>query len=410
MPKKATELSVKTVEKLARVDGWHAVGGAVGLLLQVRGDQARSWILRVVVQGRRRVMGLGSYDDLSLADARRKARELRSAIANGRDPLEEKRARRQAVQEALSVLTFDEAARRYIRAKSHEWRNPKHGDQWRNTLSTYASPVIGKMRVDAIEMRHIERILEPIWVEKTETASRLRGRIESVLDWATAGGHRTGDNPARWKGALEHRLAKPGKVKKIVHHKALPIDDLHGFVADLRLREGIAARALEFLILTAARTGEVRGATWAEIDLAGATWTIPGQRMKAGKEHRVPLCQRALAILAALPRMAGTNLVFPGTRNAELSNMSLSACMRRMGVDAVPHGFRSTFRDWAAERTAYPAHVAEMALAHTIGDKVEAAYRRGDLLANRTRMMADWEHFIETPPATGNVVAMRKAG
>lgn len=410
MPRKATELSVKTVEKLSRVEGWHAVGGASGLLLQVRGDQARSWILRVVVNGRRRVMGLGSYDDLSLADARRKARELRSAIANGRDPLEEKRARRQALLEAQNVLTFDEAARRYIRAKAHEWRNPKHGDQWRNTLSTYASPVIGKMRVDAIEMRHIERILEPIWVEKTETASRLRGRIESVLDWATAGGHRTGDNPARWKGALEHRLAKPGKVKKVAHHKALPMDGMHGFVAALREREGMAARALEFLILTAARTGEVRGATWSEIDLNAATWTIPGHRMKAGKEHRVPLTRRALEILHALPRMAGTDLVFPGTKNAELSNMSLVACMRRMGVDAVPHGFRSTFRDWAAERTSYPSHVAEMALAHTIGDKVEAAYRRGDLFAKRARMMADWESFIETPPATGNVVAMRKTG
>lgn len=410
MPRKAKEIGVKAVEKLAKVEGWHPVGGVDGLMLQVRGESARSWVLRVMVHGKRRVIGLGSYSDLGLADARRIARQMRVEIAEGRDPLAERQAKREAAMEALSVLTFDEAARRYIAAKAPEWKNPKHRAQWRTSLDTYASPVIGKMRVDAIEMRHVEKVLAPIWNEKTETASRVRGRIESVLDWSAVGGHRTGDNPARWKGALEHRLAKPGKVRRVEHHKALGIDEMHDFMIALRARNGMAARALEFAILTAARSGEIRGATWDEIDLDGAVWIIPGERMKAGKEHRAPLSKRAVAVLEALPRLAGTDLVFPGNKDKPLSAMALLSVMRRMQVNAVPHGFRSTFRDWAAERTSYPAHVAEMALAHAIGDKVEAAYRRGDLFAKRTRMMADWAKFIDTPPATGNVVAMRKAG
>lgn len=407
MPKKAQELGIKAVAAKARVHGNHPVGGADGLMLQVRSEHARSWVLRAMVNGRRRVIGLGSYSDLSLADARRKAREMRAAIADGVDPVEQRQARRDAALQAMAVLTFDEAARRYIAAKGGEWKNPKHRDQWRNTLATYASPVLGKMRVDAIELRHVENVLVPIWAEKTETASRVRGRIESVLDWATAGGHRTGENPARWKGNLEHRLAAPNKTKRVKHHKALPVDEMHGFMVALAKREGMAARALAFAVLTAARSGEVRGATWNEIDLDAAVWTIPGERMKAGKEHRVPLSAAAVALLEALPRMAG-DLVFPGQSGTPLSDMTLSAVMRRMQVDAVPHGFRSTFRDWAAERTSYPQHVAEMALAHTIGDKVEAAYRRGDLFAKRTKMMADWAGFIATPPAKDNVTPIRK--
>jgi len=233
--------------------------------------------------------------------------------------------------------------------------------------------------------------------------------MESVIAWATASGYRRGDNPARWRGNLDAVLPKPGKVAKVTHHKALPIDAVHGFVTDLRTREGIAARALEFVILTATRSGEVRGATWDEIDLDGATWTVPAERMKAGKEHRVPLSARAVALLESLPRMAGSEYVFAAPRGGMLSDMTISAVMRRMEVDAVPHGFRSTFRDWCSERTAYPRDVAEMALAHAITNKVEAAYRRGDLFAKRANMMSDWAKFIDMAPASADVVQLRRA-
>ena len=259
-------------------------------------------------------------------------------------------------------------------------------------------------------LSHVVKILEPIWNTKTETATRLRGRIESVLDWATVRGFRHGENPARWKGHLDKILPKPSKVTKVEHHVALPVDDIGAFMAELRKREGVAARALEFAILTAARSGEVRGATWSEIDLDSGVWIIPGERMKAGREHRVPLSEGAIKLLQALPRFGHTDLVFVAPRGGMLSDMTMTAVMRRMEVDAVPHGFRSTFRDWAAERTAYPRDVAEMALAHTIGDKVEAAYRRGDLFEKRCRMMADWAAFCNTK-VTGDVVPInRKKG
>lgn len=402
MPRIAKMLSPKAVAALP--DGTHAVGGVDGLMLQVRNEgAAKSWVLRVRINGRRRVIGLGSYRDVSLADARRRAQAKRTAIANGEDPLAERRARRAAEMEAMNVLTFDEAARRYIAFKEVEWRNGKHRDQWRNTLATYASPVMGKVPVDQVTKDHVMRVLLPIWTTKTETATRVRGRIESVLDWAKAADMRTGDNPAQWKGNLDKLLPTPTKVARVEHHKSLPIDGMHEFMQALRKREGLAARALEFAILTAARSGEVRGATWDEIDLERAVWVIPGERMKAGKEHRVPLSPAAVELLDALPRIAG-GLVFPGTKGQPLSNMSLLAVMKRMKVDAVPHGFRSTFRDWAAERTAYPSEMAEMALAHTISDKVEAAYRRGDMFAKRARMMADWAKFIDTPAGTGEVI------
>lgn len=433
MPRKAPELSVKAVEKLAKHEGWHAVGGADGLLLQVRGEFAKSWILRVMVNGKRRVIGLGSYADLSLADARRKARGMRASIAEGNDPIEDKRARRASVLRGLAVLTFDQAAARLIAAKAPEWKNAKHRDQWRSSLATYASPVIGMMPVDQIDVRHIEGALSPIWTTKTETASRVRMRIEAVLDWATVAGHRSGDNPARWGGNLEHLLASPSKVKRKAAQPALPYAAMHRFMLELRRLPG-SARALEFLILTATRSNEVRGARWSEIDLDAATWTIPAARMKADREHVVPLPARALELLQSLPVLAGSDLVFPGTGNTELSDATLAATIKRMHaadvknggkgfvdpkqLDAggnprvvVPHGFRSTFRDWAAECTNYPREVAEMALAHTISDKTEAAYRRGDMFAKRARMMADWASFIDTPSAMGNVVPMyQKAG
>ena len=405
MPKKAKELKPVEVSRLIGRDGFWAIGGVSGLYLQIRGDSC-SWVLRVTIGNRRRDVGLGGYPDVPLAQARDKARGIRAKIEQGIDPIAERKASRTAL---VGALTFDEAAKRLIAAKSPEWANAKHATQWKATLDTYASPIIGKMPVDKIELRHIVDVLTPIWHTKTETASRVRSRMEAVLSWATATGERSGDNPARWRGNLDAGiLAAPNKIRKVKHHTALPIDALPGFVVDLRQCEGIAARALEFAILTAARSGEVRGAVWDEIDLDAKTWTIPGERMKAGRAHSVPLSPRAIALLKALPRIAGTELVFASPTGKLLSDMTLSAVMRRMEVDAVPHGFRSTFRDWASERTNYPRDVAEMALAHTIGDKVEAAYRRGDLMTKRTKMMADWAKFIEAKPKADNVVSITK--
>lgn len=407
MPRKAKELGALQVGRLTG-DGLHAVGGVPGLHLQIRGE-ARSWVLRAKVGDKRRDIGLGGVDAVTLSQAREKARTLRAKIAEGIDPVEERKAARAAL---VPVLTFKEATRRMIAARSAEWRNEKHKAQWRSTLETYAWPTIGALPVDRITVAHVVDLLEPIWTTKTETASRVRGRIESVLAWATAAQLRTGDNPARWKGNLDQLLAKPTKIRKVKHHAAMPVDAMPAFMTALRDRDGMSARALEFLALTAARSGEVRGARWSEIDLDGALWTVPAERMKAGKEHRVPLSAPAMKLLRALPRMAGTDLVFPAPRGSELSDMALSAVMRRMKVDAVPHGLRSTFRDWTAERTNYPRDVAEMALAHTIGDKVEAAYRRGELLTKRTKLMADWARFIGSPAPVDNVTPIRgrKAG
>lgn len=389
MPRKAKEIAAVRLKSLP--SGFHAVGGVAGLLLQVTPTGGRSWVLRTMIAGKRRAIGLGSFEHVGLADARKKAAELRLKIMDGIDPIEERRQTR--ARPTVKVLSFEEAASRLIEAKRPEWKNVKHAEQWAATLKTYASPVIGRTPVNQVALTHILDILSPIWTTKTETASRVRSRLESVLAWATVSGYRTGDNPARWKGNLDALLAKPGKVKRVVHHAALPVEAIPQFITQLRSRPGTAARALEFAILTAARSGEVRGATWSEID--GDVWIVPATRMKAGKEHRVPLAPAAVAILATLPRMAGSEYVFPSPTGKQLSDMSISAVMRRMEANAVPHGFRSTFRDWCSEHTAYPRDVAEMALAHTIGNKVEAAYRRGDLFNKRRAMMIDWANHIE---------------
>ncbi len=408
MPRKAKELSALEVGRL-KAPGRYPVGGVAGLCLKVTPTGARSWVLRVMVAGKRRDAGLGGYPDVPLAQAREKAREARDKIERGVDPIAERAAAHSALMASRGAeTTFEEAARRFIEAKSPEWGNAKHAAQWGATLETYAFPVIGKLQVRDVTLAHIVKILEPIWTKKTETATRVRGRIESVLDWATVRGYRHGDNPARWRGHLDKVLPKPTKVSKVEHHSALPVAAVGAFVVELRKREGMAARALEFAILTAARSGEVRGATWPEIDLANRVWTIPGERMKAGREHRVPLSDAAADLLEKLPRFPGTDVVFVAPRGGVLSDMSLTAVMRRMEVDAVPHGFRSTFRDWAAEHTNYPREVAEMALAHTITDKVEAAYRRGDLFEKRRRMMDDWAKFCSTVQQAGAVVPINK--
>lgn len=408
MPKKAEELSALEVGRLVK-PGRYPVGGVAGLCLKVAPSGARSWVLRVVIAGKRRDAGLGGYPDVTLALAREKARRARDDIERGIDPIAQR-------AEALSTMiaargaetTFEEAAFKFIEAKSQEWANAKHAAQWRATLETYAFPVVGKMQVRDVTLAHVVKILEPIWTTKTETASRVRGRIESVLDWATVRGYRHGDNPARWKGHLDKVLAKPSRVAKVTHHKAVAVDAIGSFMTDLKKREGVAARALEFVILTAARSGEVRGALWSEIDLNAGVWTIPADRMKAKREHRVPLSERAIKLLGALAKGKPDDLVFPAPRGGVLSDMSLTAVLRRMEMDATAHGFRSTFRDWAAEHTNYPHHVAEMALAHAIGDKVEKAYRRGDLFEKRRRMMADWAAFCDTVQPAGSVVPINR--
>ncbi|RRQ22959.1 site-specific integrase [Thiohalobacter thiocyanaticus] len=400
-------MSAIQVKQLAR-PGLRPVGGVAGLCLQITPSGARSWVLRATVGSKRRDIGLGGYPDVTLAQAREKAREMREQIREGVDPVLQRKAARDALIAAQSkVITFDEAARRFIKAKVQEFRNPKHTAQWETTLQAYASPVIGRLPVDAVTLPHIVQIPEPIWTEKTETATRLRGRIESVLSWATVSGFRSGDNPARWRGNLDAILPKPGKLKKVAHHKAVPVSSGPAFMAALREREGVGSRALEFLILTAGRSGEVRGATWEEIDMEARTWTVPAERMKAQREHVVPLCPDAVKLLKALPVHEDCPYVFPSPRGKQLSDATLSKVMKLMGVEGTPHGFRSTFRDWCAEHTNYPREVAEKALAHTIPSAVEAAYRRGNLMTKRTRLMQEWARFLNKPTAKGEVVSLR---
>jgi integrase len=404
---KANELTVLKVKNLT-APGHYVDGG--GLYLQVTASGAKSWLFKYKVRGtkKRREMGLGPLRDVTLAEARDKALACRKQLAEALDPISVRHASLAATR--LQAKSFKECATEYIAAHKAGWKNEKHGLQWAATLEKYAYPVIGSMTVRDIALPHILKILEPIWATTTETASRLRGRIESVLDWAAVRGYRDSDNPARWKGHLDTLLASPKKVKKVEHHKALDADSMPGFLSALRQQDGMGARALEFAILTAARSGEVRMATWDEFDLEAGVWNVPPDHMKAGREHRVPLSPAALKLLRNQARIEKTNLVFPSARLKVLSDMTLSAVMRRMKVAAVPHGFRSTFRDWVSERTSYPGEMAEMALAHAIGDKTEAAYRRGDLFEKRRRMMSDWAKFCATPtPAkTSKVLPMKK--
>lgn len=410
MPPVAKELAPLVVSRL-KEPGHHAVGGVAGLYLYVNEGGARSWVLRVMVGKKRRHIGLGGFPDVPLAAAKERARQLRLDIEQGRDPIEEKRsAKARLVMSQAAAMTFKRAAERYIEAHGDAWKSDKHRAQWGSTLVAYAYPVMGAMDVRDVTQHHILEVLEPIWKSKNETASRLRGRLEVVLDWATVRGHRTGDNPARWKGHLDKLLPAPGKVQRVEHHRAMAISDMPGFMRELGQQNGVSALALTFLILTATRSGEVRGATWGEIDLSKAIWTIPPERMKAGREHRVPLSRTALSVLKQVPRIAACDYVFPSSRGGQLSDMALTQLMRRMGVDAVPHGFRSTFRDWAGEKTNHARDVAEMALAHTIQNQVEAAYRRGDALDKRRELMSDWDRFLTAPEPTSSSLGTAPPG
>ena len=405
-----------------------------GLFLRVQPNGAKQWVQRITIRGKRCELGLGSPPAIPLATARKLALENKGAAMLGRDPLQEKR-------DARAGLTFEAAVNEYLAAKLDEFRNEKHKKQWRATLDTYAQPVLGPKMVAEITMQDVLRVLEPIWQSKTETASRLRGRIEAVLSWAAVAGHRKGDNPARWKGNLSEILPKPAKVAKVDNQPALALGDVPRWWAELAKRDGMAARALEFVALTASRSGEVRGMTWDEIDFGArdktdktdttpvatlattATWTIPASRMKAARAHRVPLTPQAVAILESLPRMDGSPYVFHAQRGGMLSDMSLSAVMRRMQESeekagragfldpqnkrpAVPHGLRSTFRQWAAEQ-GFPRDMAELALAHFVGNEVERAYQRSDMLERRRDMMAAWAAFLRGEAgAAGNVVKL----
>lgn len=389
----AKKLTVRKVETAG--PGKHEDGE--GLRLVVSPTGARKWVLRYTHDGKRREMGLGSFPDVSLAVARTQAAEFRRQTSQGIDPIAAR------LVEPVRIPTFTQAAARYIRAHRYGWANRKHARQWCATLKTYARPVIGSKPVDSIGTEDVLKVLSAIWTTKTETAKRVQGRMENILDFAAARKWRDQNNPARWRGHLDKLLPKPSRVKAVTHHPAMTYSEVPAFMVELRANNCLSSLALQFLILTASRTGEVLQAQWTEIGLETSTWTIPATRMKAKQEHRVPLTDSALAILDALPRVAGNPYLFPGARDGRpLSNTALLQLMRGMGYgvggnrgDYVPHGFRSSFRDWSGEVSSFPRDVAEMALAHAIENKVEAAYRRGDLFTKRRAMMQAWAEWCE---------------
>jgi integrase len=395
-------LSVKFIEKSDLEPGLYGDGG--GLYLQVSNRNTKAWVCRFMIAGRARKMGLGDVGNVTLAEARKKAHAAHLLVVDGIDPIAEREARKAALAvERAKAMTFKECAQGYIQAHQSGWKSPKHASQWTATLETYAYPVIGALPVAAVDEAHVMKILQPIWTTKTETASRVRGRIEKVLDRAKALKLRTGENPARWSGHLDQLLPKRAQVAPVEHHAALPYGDMPAFMAKLRQRTSISARALEWTVLCAARTGDTIGATWNEI--RDGHWIVPASRMKGRKgsrrrDHVVPLSDRALAILEALP--TDGDFIFPGASTGRgLSNMAMAETLKGLGYPQTVHGFRSTFKDWCSEQTAYPNELSEMAMAHTVSDKVEAAYRRGDMREKRRQLMKDWAVFCEsgTSPA-----------
>ena len=386
---------------ITRKPGTYADGGGLYLVIgkpaPTTGAQGRSWIFRYVTAGRVREMGLGPARDVTLADARDLAADLRRQRRAGVDPADARQAERIKVKvERAASVTFEHAAEAYIKENAPGWKNAKHGDQWRNTLATYAYPFMGALPVAAVDVDHVLAALRPIWTNKPETAGRVRGRIETVLSYAKANRWRTGDNPATWRGHLDAILPAKANVVAVEHHAAMPYADLPAFLVKLCAAPGIAARALEFTILNASRTGEVIGATWTEIDRQSAGWLVPAARMKSARDHRVPLGARSLAILDEMAVAGTVGFLFPGAKAGKgLSNMSMDAVLRRLGVDVTVHGFRSTFRDWAADQTSFPREVAEACLAHVLRDSTEAAYRRSDLFGKRRELMTAWAVYCE---------------
>jgi len=420
MPKVAKTLSSVAVNRLNRV-GWHAVGGVAGLLLQIRkparegSPMPRSWILRVRIGNERKPLGLGPYPQVSLAEARELAKKLVIEARQGVDLVARKKEQRSAlILAATQNKSFKECAEEYMDAHAQDYRNDKHRKQWGSTIETYAYPIIGNLLVSDIEMRHILSVMTQktgdkssksgkFWYVKTETAKRLLGRIKKVLDYAAVSGYRTGTNPAQWSGYLDTQLPSPRKVNEIKHHPATPYSQIGDFMAKLRTHDCVSAKALEFLILTGVRSGSVRMAAWSEIDFDNKLWVIPASNTKTQQEHRVPLTTQAINLLRSLTNSKNNTKIFPSQRGKTLSDNSLSSFMRDMRergeltTDAVPHGFRSTFRDWAAEQTNYPDEIRKAASGHTVGDAVQQAYQRTDLLEKRRRMMTDWADFLDKP-------------
>jgi len=434
MPKIAKPLTDIQVRRINRV-GWHATGGVAGLLLQVRkpakeGAQIpRSWILRVKVGDERQLIGLGSYPLVSLAEAREKAKKLAVDAKQGINLNAKKRAERSALLSAAAKnKTFKECAEAYIEAHGSDYSSDKHRKQWPSTLTAYAYPIIGNMMVADITMRDVLSVLNQetkvtetekgkLWYVKTETAKRLLGRIKTVLDYATVNEYRTGANPAQWTGYLSTQLPSPKKLQKVEHHPAVPYQMIGDFISKLRKNESISAKAVEFLVLTAVRSGSVRQAEWSEIDFERKLWIIPAEHTKAKQEHRIPLPPQVIKLLKSLPKMASSKIIFPSPTGKPLSDMALSQFMRGMRdrgeltVEAVPHGFRSTFRDWAAEQTAYPDEIRKAASGHTVGDAVKEAYQRTDLLEKRRQLMLEWSKYCDKikPNSTSKVTQIRRA-
>jgi integrase len=402
------KLTAKRVARYAKQPGRHRHHDGHGLYLQILSPTNASWQLRYERNGRERWLGLGPTHTVGLKEARERAKAARLKLLDGLDPIDEKRAAKASrALEAAKALTFEQAARQYYDGHSAKWKSGRHSSQFLNSLKNYAFPIIGKLAVSIIDTGLILKVLEPHWHRAPETLSRVRARIENVLDWATVRGYRTGDNPARWRGHLKEVLPARNRIRKTQHFRALPHAELPQFMTALRAQDGVAAKALEFLILTATRSGEVRGAKWSEIDLTDATWTIPANRMKGGKEHRVPLAPRIVAILRGLYTMQCNEYVFVGTHGV-LGDLVLTRTLRRLGYDATAHGFRSSFRDWAAERTSYPHHVIEQALAHNVGSAVERSYLRSDLLDQRRKLMDAWARYCTSPAeSSAEIVTLR---
>lgn len=399
MGRKAENLAPLAVAKLKR-PGLHFVGHVSGLALHISRTGARSWILRAMVGGKRRDMGLGAYPEITLARAKEIAAEKRQQVRDGIDPVTAKRELQASLRaNQASFITFEQAAEQYIAAHEKSWRNSKHAAQWKSTLKSYAYPVIGKLHVKEVTLSHILKIIEPMWSEKTETANRLRGRIEMILNWAKVRGFRSGDNPAQWRGNLDSLLPSRSKVAKVSHHAAEDWRECPVFMETLRACEDNTARLLEFIILTATRSGEARAATWGQINIEQKVWTIPPENTKSGKEHRIPLSLAALKVLKEQPRLKNEDYIFLSNKGGKFSDMAVTMLLRRMGKIFTVHGFRSTFRDWAGETTAFPREVIEQAMAHQLKNRAEAAYARGDLFTKRIALMTAWSTYLSKPQA-----------